>query len=80
MFLGDEASYLFQAIGLGLMPSGIIVVIAGPLLGFLIMISCRFVAEQLRLLAALVNNTRFIAINIKGAKTAAPASVPRSAG
>ena len=78
MFLGDYAYYLFQSIGIGFMPQGIIVVAAGPLLGFFIIIIFRFIAEQMRLLATLVNNTRYIAINIKAAKTgpAAPAPAP----
>jgi tetrahydromethanopterin S-methyltransferase subunit G len=67
--LGDYASYLFSAIGLGFLPSGIIVVIAGPLIGFVIIILSRFIAEQMRLLVALVNNARNIAINIKESKS-----------
>jgi hypothetical protein len=50
------------------MPSGIAAVIAGPLIGFVIIILFRFCAEQLRLFVALVNNTKRIAANIKDAK------------
>jgi tetrahydromethanopterin S-methyltransferase subunit G len=65
IILGDYASYLFRAIGLGFLPSGIIVVIAGPLIGFVIIILSRFIAEQIRLFVALVNNTKNIANKIK---------------
>jgi hypothetical protein len=80
MFLGDYADYLFQAIGIGFMPSGLIVVVAGPLLGFFIIIISRFVAEQMRLLATLVNNTGYIALNIEASKTgpAVSASMPQA--
>lgn len=65
IMLGDYADYLFQAIGMSFMPSGITAVVAGPLIGFVIIILSRFVAEQMRLLVALVNNTKCIAANIK---------------
>ena len=83
MFLGDYAHHLFRSIGMGFMPSGIIVVAACPLLGFFIMIISRFIAEQMRLLATLVNNTRYIAINVKASKTgpaAPPAPAPHRQG
>jgi hypothetical protein len=66
IMLGDTAGQLFQAIGLSFLPSGIIVVVAGPVIGFVIIILSRFVSEQMRLFVALVNNTRSIADNIKG--------------
>jgi hypothetical protein len=68
IFLGDYAYTLFQAIGMGFMPSGIVAIVAGPLTGFLIIILSRFVAEQLRLLVALVNNTKLIALGVRMAK------------
>jgi hypothetical protein len=68
IMLGEYAGILFQAIGMGFMPSGIISVVAGPLIGFFIIILSRFVAEQMRLLVALVNNTKHIATNIKESK------------
>jgi hypothetical protein len=55
---------------MGFMPSGIIAVVAGPLIGFIIIILFRFFAEQMRLLVALVNNTSRIAANIKESKPA----------
>jgi hypothetical protein len=68
IMLGDFAGFLFRAIGMSFMPSGIIAVVAGPLIGFFIVIFSRFVAEQMRLLVALVNNTKCIATNIKESK------------
>jgi hypothetical protein len=65
IFLGDEAGYLFQAIGLNSFAIGGAVIVVGPVAGFLIIILSRFIAEQLRLFASLVNNTREIAINLK---------------
>jgi hypothetical protein len=59
---------------MGFLPSGIIVVAAGPLTGFLIILFSRFVAEQLRLFAALVNNIKYIAIGIKASKAGPPVS------
>ncbi|MHC6203524.1 tetratricopeptide repeat protein [Breznakiellaceae bacterium SP9] len=72
LFLGEYASYvddIFRRIGMGFMPSGILAVFAGPLTGFIIMILFRFIAEQLRLFCALVNNTKCIAGNIKELNT-----------
>jgi len=65
IFLGNDARYLFSAIGLGFFRSGALTIIAGPVLGFFIIIIFRFLAEQLRILAALANNTKEIASNIK---------------
>jgi len=65
IFLGDDVNYLFNVIGMGYMGFGPIIVIVGPIIGFSIIILFRFLAEQLRLLASLVNNTKEIASNIK---------------
>jgi len=65
IFLGDDINYLFNVIGMGYMGFGPLVVIFGPILGFFFIIVFRFLAEQLRLLASLVNNTKEIAANIK---------------
>jgi len=50
---------------MGYMGFGPVIVIVGPIIGFSIIIFFRFLAEQLRLLASLVNNTKEIAENIK---------------
>jgi hypothetical protein len=63
--LGENSSYLFNAIGIDFLPDGIVSVVAGPLMGFIIIILSRFIAEQMRLAVALVNNTGYIATNIK---------------
>jgi tetrahydromethanopterin S-methyltransferase subunit G len=66
IILGDNSPYLFEAIGMEFMGGfGPLVIIIGPVIGFLIIIISRFLAEQLRLLAALVNNTKEIAENAK---------------
>ncbi|MFP3091080.1 hypothetical protein LQZ21_12220 [Treponema sp. TIM-1] len=65
IFLGEDANYLFKVIGLGFMSFGVLAVIIGPIIGFFIIIIFRFLAEQLRILAALANNTKEIATNIK---------------
>jgi hypothetical protein len=65
IFLGDEASYLFSLIGLDFMNFGAMVIFTGPIAGFFIIILFRFLAEQLRLFASLVNNTKDIANNLK---------------
>ncbi len=65
IILGKDAAYLFSALGLGAMNSGLMMIIIGPVTGFFIIIISRFLAEQLRLLACLVNNTKEIATNLK---------------
>jgi len=65
IFLGNEASYLFSMIGLDFMNFGPLVIIIGPIIGFFIIILTRFFAEQLRLFASLVNNTKDIAAKLK---------------
>jgi len=68
IFLGRDVDYLFSMVGMGFMQFGVLIVIIGPLIGFFIILLSRFVAEQLRLRAALVVNTREIAANIKTSK------------
>jgi hypothetical protein len=65
IIIGDSAGYLFDAIGMGFMSFGALVIIIGPVIGFLVIIISRFLAEQLRILAALANNTKEIARNVK---------------
>jgi hypothetical protein len=64
--LGDAADSLFGAIGLEFMSFGAVVVIIGPVIGFFFIIVSRFIAEQVRIFAALANNTKEIAVNVKG--------------
>jgi hypothetical protein len=65
IFLGSDMSYLFSAIGLNFLSFGAAGIIIGPIIGFFIIIIFRFIAEQLRLFASLVNNTKEIAANLK---------------
>jgi hypothetical protein len=65
LFLGSDANVIFRSIGMGFMPSGAMVIIIGPIIGFFIIIVSHFFAEQLRILAALANNTKEIATNLK---------------
>lgn len=65
IFLGNEANNLFRYIGLNFMSFGPMVIFIGPIIGFFIIILFRFLAEQLRLFASLVNNTKDIATKLK---------------
>jgi len=65
LVLGNSANYIFEIIGMGFLSYGAMVIIMGPVMGFFIIITFRFLAEQLRIFAALANNTREIAANIK---------------
>lgn len=65
IFLGNDVNYLFNAIGMRYLGFGPLIVVLGPIIGFSIIILFRFLAEQFRLFASLVNNTKEIAANIK---------------
>jgi hypothetical protein len=65
IFLGNDVNDFFRAIGMDFFRFGAMVIIIGPIIGFFIIISSRFIAEQLRLFASLVNNTKEIATNLK---------------
>ena len=65
IFLGNDINYLLRSLGLGFMSFGIGVVVIGPVIGFFIIILFRFIAEQLRMFASLVNNTKEIANSCK---------------
>jgi hypothetical protein len=56
--LGDEANNLSYEIGLPFLKTGFLFVIVMPIYGFLIIVSTRFLAEQLRALSSIANNTR----------------------
>jgi len=68
VILGRESSYLFSMIGMEFLSMGAVVIIMGPIMGFFIIVISRFLAEQLRIFAALANNTKEIAVNIKDNK------------
>jgi hypothetical protein len=66
IFLGKEANDLFRLLQMDwFMRFGSMVIIIGPVVGFLIIIVSRFAAEQLQLVVALANNTKEIATNLK---------------
>jgi hypothetical protein len=64
--LGNNVNHLFNAIGMGFLRFGVMVIIIGPIIGFLIILFFHFFAEQLRIWAALANNTKEIAESMKG--------------
>jgi hypothetical protein len=65
LFLGKNTDYFFiNEIG----QFGILGVIIGPIIGYVIIITFRFLAEQLRLFAAFANNTKEIAQVLKNNK------------
>jgi hypothetical protein len=68
---GGEARYFFMQMGMGFLSFGAAVIFIGPVIGFFIIIIFRFLAEQLRIFAALANNTKEIAVNIKKNKNGA---------
>jgi hypothetical protein len=65
IFLGNDLDYLFSAIGMSFMRFGVAVIIIEPIIGFFIILISRFLAEQLRIFAALAINTKEIATNLK---------------
>jgi len=65
VILGNESSYIFSMIGMEFLSMGAVVILMGPIMGFFIIVISRFLAEQLRIFAALANNTKEIAVNIK---------------
>jgi uncharacterized membrane protein len=65
VFLGKNVDTLFRSIGMGFLNFGVGVIIIGPVIGLLIIILSRFMAEQMRLWVALTSNTKEIAANIK---------------
>ncbi len=58
IILGDDASYLSYQIGIPFLKTGFIFIGLMPILGFLIIVGSRFLAEQFRALSSIANNTR----------------------
>ncbi|MBN1781127.1 hypothetical protein JW948_08395 [bacterium] len=56
--LGDAGYYLSRQLGVGFINMGILSIIFAPVYGFLIIILTRFLAEQIRALVAIANNTK----------------------
>jgi hypothetical protein len=57
VFLGKQAGYLGSSLGLPF-DGGIIGIILFPIYGFLIVVTCRFLAEQCRAVVDIANNTK----------------------
>ena len=58
IILGDEGYYLSRQIGFSFLETGWLFIILMPIYGFLIIVTTRFLAEQLRALASIANNTK----------------------
>jgi len=57
LFLGDSASTMARQMGIPL-GGGFLMILAYPVIGFLIIVVFRFIAETARALASVANNTR----------------------
>ena len=86
LFLGNDVDYLFGMMGMEFMNFGVMIIIIGPIVGFFIIIISRVLAELFRIAAALANNTKEIAGNIKnsaasaGLHSGSSPTVPGNAG
>ena len=60
IFLGKDASELFQMLGLNFANFGVLSIIIGPVVGFFVIIFSRFASEMIRLCANLVDNIKNI--------------------
>jgi hypothetical protein len=58
VILGDENFWISRMIGVNVLSFGLAGVLINPILGFLIIVLSRFIAEQSRALAAIANNTK----------------------
>ena len=79
LFGGDEM--LNRVIGANLLPwgTGVVMLIIYPIMGFLIVVSARLLAELYRALASIANNTKRISDNVPAAPAPAPAQEPEAA-
>ncbi len=58
LFLGDEARFFTQMLGIGFLGTGFLAIFLMPVYGFLTLIASRFLSEQFRAIAAIANNTK----------------------
>ena len=63
IFLWSSTDQLSGILGLGFLDYAPLLILVCPIIGFLILISFRFIAEQIRIWAAIANNTRELARN-----------------
>jgi len=67
IFLGDSTGSLYRGCGSRLMQFSPLIIFMGPLFGFLNIIFFRFIAEQIRIFAAIANNTKEMVKKIRKA-------------
>ena len=58
IILGDEGYYLGQSLGIPYLNTGWMAILTMPIVGFLIIVFSRFLAEQIKALSAIANNTK----------------------
>lgn len=56
--MGDEGDFLLRSVGLDMVSAGISATILAPVVGFLIVVAARVLAELYRALVEIANNTR----------------------
>lgn len=58
IILGDEGYYLGNSFGIPYLNTGWMAILSMPIVGFLIIVFSRFLAEQIKALSAIANNTK----------------------
>ena len=58
IILGDEGYYLGGSLGIPYLNTGWMAILTMPIVGFLIIVFSRFLAEQIKALSAIANNTK----------------------
>jgi len=56
--LGDEGYYLGRGLGIPFLDTGWMAILRMPIIGFLIIVFSRFLAEQIKALSTIANNTK----------------------
>ena len=70
IILGNDTGSLMRGVGLdSIAGEGFLIIVIGPVMGIGIIILSRIFAEMIRIFAALANNTKEIATNVKNNKT-----------
>ena len=65
IFLRESSDFLSREYGIAFMDYSPLMIILAPVIGFIIIIIFRFIAEQIRILASIANSTKEIASKIK---------------
>jgi hypothetical protein len=58
IILGDEGNSLGRSLGIPYLNTGWMAILIMPIVGFLIIVFSRFLAEQIKALSAIANNTK----------------------